>query len=161
MQFCEKLDFLMSIANTTNSALARATALDASHISRLRRGQRSLSKNETYLKSMAVYFARHCVEDYQRKALYDALNAGPVSFDDNKLSELILNWFSDETVRKKDTVENFLNEFSAMKIKKNAPNPDFGKNNEIVFPTDRDGGLLWHRRQKAGCYLFSLRGDCT
>ena len=73
MNFSAKLDFLMTITKTTNSALSLYTSLDASHISRLRRGQRSLSRNETYSGRMASYFARNCSRDYQRNALFDAL----------------------------------------------------------------------------------------
>ncbi len=36
MTFAEKLDFLMNITQTSNSALAHAATLDASYISRLR-----------------------------------------------------------------------------------------------------------------------------
>jgi hypothetical protein len=36
--------------------------LDASYISRLRRGVRNLPKNENYVPLMADYFAKHCVE---------------------------------------------------------------------------------------------------
>jgi hypothetical protein len=91
MTFSEKLDFLMNITKTTNSALALYTSLDASHISRLRRGARKPAKNENYLKTMATYFAKRCSEDYQRMALSDALKA--VS---NKNAPQTLLLFSDE-----------------------------------------------------------------
>ena len=47
MRFSEKLDYLMKVTNTTNSALASSTSLDASYISRLRRGVRNLLRMKT------------------------------------------------------------------------------------------------------------------
>ena len=58
MLFYEKLDFLMNITKTTNSALSLYINFDASHISRLRRGQRNVSKNEACIKAMALYFCQ-------------------------------------------------------------------------------------------------------
>ena len=72
----EKLDFLMNITNTSNSALALNIKLDPSHISRLRRGERNALKNEACIGAMGAYFARHCEEDYQQKALAEASEAG-------------------------------------------------------------------------------------
>ena len=79
MKFCEKLDFLMKLTNTTNSALALYTKLDPSHISRLRRGQRNTLRNTGSIQLMAAYFARNTKADYQRKALADVLKTTPLT----------------------------------------------------------------------------------
>ena len=44
MSFAEKLNFLMDVTKTPNSALAHNVALDASYISRLRNGSRKLPR---------------------------------------------------------------------------------------------------------------------
>lgn len=96
MQFYEKLDFLMNITNTSNSGLAHKIKLDASHISRLRRGQRSALKDITCLESMAEYFARNCKEAYQRKAVAEALKVNTAISDFVELSEYITKWLIHE-----------------------------------------------------------------
>ena len=98
MQFFEKLDFLMNITNTSNSALGQKVRLDPSYISRLRKGKRNASKDEAVINNMADYFARHCVSDYQRKALSDTLNINMAVFDIFELSEYIAKWL----INKKD-----------------------------------------------------------
>ncbi len=113
MQFSEKLDFLMNITKTTNSALSLNIKLDASHISRLRRGQRRALKDEACIKAMASFFSRHCEADYQRKAVSDALNIGQFSFDADKVSDLIVDWLRDEKTNELKTVGNFLTGFSS------------------------------------------------
>ena len=102
MQFFEKLDFLMNITNTSNSALGQKIKLDPSHISRLRRGQRNATKDEAVINKMADYFARHCVSDYQRKALLDILKINMAAFDINELSASIEKWLKNE---KKDEIK--------------------------------------------------------
>ncbi len=108
MQFCNKLDFLMNITKTSNSALALYTSLDASHISRLRRGQRNAPKNEVCMRNMAVYFTRHCINEYQHKALLDVLNITPRTLSENELSGMIFDWLSNGKSNEIKTVERFL-----------------------------------------------------
>lgn len=118
MQFYEKLEYLMSITKTTNSALSFYTSIDASHISRLRRGQRSLPKNETYVKNMAIYFARHCTAEYQRKALLNALHINIIPSNDIQLSDWIYHWLIDNKSNDVKTIEHFLEDFSTPKLSK-------------------------------------------
>ena len=93
VQFYEKLDFLMRLTNTTNSALSLHIKLDASHISRLRRGQRSPVRDAACVKSMAAYFSKVCKEAYQRKAVAETLKIGAdAAADGAALSEHIANW---------------------------------------------------------------------
>lgn len=127
MKFWEKLDLLMKISNTTNSALSVQVNLDASHISRLRRGKRNALKDEACLRLMSEYFARRCVDDYQRKALADVLNADVLSVGGNALSEFIMSWLIDEKKEERDTVENFLKGLSNF-----SPKPKASE--EVCFP---------------------------
>ena len=132
MQFYEKLDFLMNITKTTNSTLSLYISLDASYISRLRRGERRLSKKGTYAKSMAAYFAKHCNDGYQRKALFDILNTVPFSCEDSKLFDLILEWILNDKERTTGPVENFLDGFVNIRAKEIAPADD---DNVYEFPS--------------------------
>jgi len=119
MNINEKLDFLMKISGTTNSALAFYTSIDASHISRLRRGERSIPKKSNYLNAIAGYLARHCIEDYQKKALADAMNTKSFMLKDiNEISELISFWLVDEQESEENAVGEFLDELSNFKFKK-------------------------------------------
>lgn len=108
VQFFEKLDFLMNISNTSNSALALNIKLDPSHISRLRRGERNALKNETCISAMSAYFARHCEQDYQQKALSEALNLSVLPHDESHLSEYIAKWLSESGKTEANSVESFL-----------------------------------------------------
>jgi len=108
VQFAEKLDFLMNMTNTTNSALALNVRLDASHISRLRRGQRRALRNQACIYAMAEYFARHCEEAYRRKALLDTMDAELGTGDTKSLAERIAQWLSEEKTDGVQTVEHFL-----------------------------------------------------
>ena len=112
MQFYEKLDFLMKLTNTTNSALSLHIKLDSSHISRIRRGKRSALKDITCIKSMAAYFARNCKEEYQRKALVETLKLIDVGAKSDELSEHITKWLIDEKSAETTAVGNFLTGFS-------------------------------------------------
>ncbi|HHX13647.1 MAG TPA: transcriptional regulator [Clostridiales bacterium] len=112
MQFYEKLDFLMNITNTTNSALSLYINLDSSHISRLRRGKRNAVKDENSLRLMAEFFTRRCSYDYQRKALADILGVEFHSLDATNSSKAVLSWLMDVKKEEAKKVENFLNQIS-------------------------------------------------
>lgn len=119
MFFCNKLDFLMNITKTTNSALSLYTSLDASYISRLRRGERGLPKNENYVKAMATYFSRNCFDNYQRKALLDVMdNASHLPDDCLELANLIWIWLLKDKTSESNSVKFFLNSISNSENKK-------------------------------------------
>ena len=119
MKFSEKLDFLMNITNTTNSALASSTSLDASYISRLRRGIRSLPKNENYVPLMADYFAKHCLEDYQTKALRECIpHSYTVSSDHRENGRSIMGWLREDDDHPSNTVQGLLDIMEDFQFKK-------------------------------------------
>ncbi|HPE16321.1 MAG TPA: transcriptional regulator, partial [Oscillospiraceae bacterium] len=115
MQFCHKLDFLMNITNTSNSALSRSVNLDASHISRLRSGRRNAPRDRDYLKAMSGYFARRCTEDYQLKALFDTMKLSPAAPGEGGTAEQIFLWLTEGENSGARTVEHFLIGFSNAK----------------------------------------------
>jgi len=116
LQFSEKLNFLMDITNTTNSALALNSKLDASYISRLRSGHRKVSRHQTYVKTMAEYFGKRCVENYQRKALLEMMNLTSFPADNDNISKIIYNWMILEQSKEAKVIETFLIGFSNTKV---------------------------------------------
>ena len=130
----------MNITTTSNSCLAQKVNLDASYISRLRRGQRNALKNETVIIAMADYFARHCTTDYQRKALEDTIGINMVQFCNNEFPTLIAEWFMNEKKSETNIVGGFLNVLSRMNINprmpENLPNILNEKNVLLNLPKD-------------------------
>ncbi len=120
MKFCEKLDFVMKITNTTNSALARVISIDPSLVSRLRRGVRNPAKKENYLKPMAAYFAGKCDSHYQKTALRDVLtkNSNSFSGDPEQFTGLIYRWFIEEKLEHSKSVENLFQGLTRFNFKK-------------------------------------------
>lgn len=112
MEFFEKLDFLMKLTSTTNSALAFNTNLDPSHISRLRRGQRNALKNTGTIQLMSSYFARNIKEEYQRKALFEAIKCKKQLTETSEITDHIANWLKEKKPDEITSVREFLNGFS-------------------------------------------------
>lgn len=167
MQFYEKLDFLMNITNSSNSALGQKVKLDPSHISRLRRGKRNALKDETVLSAMADFFARHCTSDYQYKALTDIIGINITKFDNSELPILIAKWL---TSKKKDEVKavggflNGLNEINAnFKIPERLPNILNQKNGTAILPNDEISAHygVEGKRQAAEYFLMEVIAQST
>jgi len=121
VRFCEKLDFLMNITKTSNSALGQKVKLDASYVSRLRKGQRSALKNAACIRAMAEYFARNCREEYQRRAVCEALGTGAASA--SALPEQLAAWLTGESEAETAAVESFLSGFSGFSFRPAAAAP--------------------------------------
>lgn len=92
MQFGEKLDFLMTVTKTTNSALSKNIKLDASYISRLRSGKRGALKDATCIHQIASYLACHCPLEEQKTAICHALQLDLDSFGTEAFSTAIAQW---------------------------------------------------------------------
>lgn len=119
MEFHDKLDFLMKLTNVSNSALARHTLLDASYISRLRRGARKPAQQENYLLAMAGYFAAHCEATYQLEALEKAMGKPLHQMDDKEmLKATVHGWLMEGGQGDADPVAGFLEGFSSFRFKK-------------------------------------------
>lgn len=110
----------MNVTKTNNSTLARYTALDASHISRLRRGQRQLPQKENYLEAMADYFARRCLTDNHLELFKHVLGIEDLPQDQLKMARLVQRWLAQES-RSGKTVAEFLGHMSQMSFKKEPP----------------------------------------
>lgn len=134
MHFSEKLNFLMDITKTTNSALARYVILDASYISRLRNGKRRSPNNEEIINQMAAYFARNCSEEYQRKAVMDALALNPFPNNIHALTNAITLWLLAEKDNTQELVAQFLGNLSAIENSQTLKTGYQGK--DMDFPRD-------------------------
>lgn len=123
MTFAEKLDMLMKLTNTSNSVLARNISMDASFISRLRRGIRTPSKNVNYIQPMAAYFARNCRAEYEKAALWEAVKGSSKNLlaETNNMEELIYRWLKETDEGKPDTINEFLNNVGHFQFKKTEP----------------------------------------
>lgn len=98
MQFHEKLDFLMTITNTSNSFLAQKVNLDPSHISRIRRGLRSTPKNEFVIRKITDILVGRCESEYQRKILFDAVKIDYCISNSELITDMTLTWFIDKNI---------------------------------------------------------------
>lgn len=161
MNINEKIDLLMRLTKTTNSAMARFTAMDASHLSRLRRGERSVAPGAAYLSRMAVYFARHCKEDYQRRTLNDLVKLPPDSLDTvEQLTNALEGWLNQEDQPGGQAVEQFLGGIagrtSAMP-RQEAERSDLLREEQCWCTTEADSCRLLYgnqgKRQAVICFL--------
>lgn len=113
--FSDRLDFLMQLTNTSNSALARATAFDQSYVSKLRSGKRALPRNQAFFDKAIPVFARNLTSDYQRKAISDvALKGNPLPEDRKQLEELLTAWLCAKDETENDAVYKLLLGASAL-----------------------------------------------
>ncbi len=123
MTFAEKLDLLMKITNTTNSVLARSISLDASFISRLRRGVRTPAKNVTYLQPMVQYLARNCGAEYQKAALWEAITSSSNLHhsETEPIEVIIYKWLREKEETEHNSVDAFLDGVTRFQFRKTDP----------------------------------------
>ncbi|QSX07831.1 hypothetical protein J0B03_08410 [Alkalibacter rhizosphaerae] len=124
MEFHDKLQYLMTLTNMTNSTLAKHTSLDASHISRLKNGSRKPVSGAGYLQRMAGCFAKNLKEEYQINALKEALRSDwgiEPALDD--LSSILLQWLDGNVVGKTGNMDHFLHRFSSFSFDQNPKRP--------------------------------------
>jgi hypothetical protein len=116
MLFNEKMDFLMKITNTKNSSLARFMTIDASYVSRMRRGDRAMPNNTELIESMAEYFAKKSRDDYIKSAVLSSMNMNAdTSISEETLKELIFSWLThDSRDGRSGTVNNILSSISSI-----------------------------------------------
>ena len=133
MRFSEKMDLLMNITKTSNSALAHAVKLDASYISRLRSGKRMIPKGGDVIRSMAACFARRCTDEFHQKAVTDALKLIRFPGNSLRLTEEITRWLLQENENGSDRVEHFLQGLSAIKGHETSGTPAKAQGSDPLF----------------------------
>jgi len=87
MQFSEKINLLMKMANTTNTKLANALGIDPSLVSRWRTGAREPSDDSRYIQLIGIYFATQARQDFQRVALLELTGH---QMEDKNVSETLI-----------------------------------------------------------------------
>ncbi|MDD4565545.1 MAG: hypothetical protein PHE79_08770 [Eubacteriales bacterium] len=110
--FCDKLDFIMRLTNTSNSAMGAAISLDPSHISRLRNGGRRLPKNPGFLAPMSEYLASRITTAHQLDLFMNTIEfPEPIPSDQKEKAAVIAAWLvgSDGNIQRQET---FINPFS-------------------------------------------------
>ncbi len=97
MNISEKLDFLMNVTNTRNSALGKALSFDPSYISRIRSGSRGIPKSQPFSRPVAAYFSRNIKDKYQLETVSKMIKGdGTLPLDEDEFEELIFGWLQDD-----------------------------------------------------------------
>ena len=113
-----KLDFLMKLTDTSNSALGRDLGFDPSYISRIRSGKRGLPRDRFFLEPAAAYFARQ-LQGYplRKSAAAEAVCPGrnwPEAV--NEAEKLLLGWLSQDERQDTERVDRLLNGLAAARL---------------------------------------------
>ena len=107
----EKLDYLMKLTGLQNAALGRAVSYDASYISRIRSGKRSLPSGQGFLDRTAALLASRIREDYQKEAVAGQLGLDGPWPEEKEAAALLADWLAGESFR--DPVERMIAAFAA------------------------------------------------
>ena len=113
-----KLDLLLKLTDTSNSALGRALGFDASYISRIRSGKRGLPRDRFLLEPAAAYFAgRLQAHPLRKNTAAEALCPGRSWPETEAEAEkLILNWLSQDERQDMERVERLLSGLAAARL---------------------------------------------
>ena len=116
--FAGKLDFIMKLTDTSNSALGRDLGFDPSYISRMRSGKRGLPRDRFFLEPAAAYFARRLQEHpLGKSAAAEAVCPGrdwPES--ENEAEKLLLSWLGQDERQDMERVDRLLNGLAAARL---------------------------------------------
>lgn len=96
--FHHKLNFLMELADITNSSLAKTCNLDSSYISKLRNGKRKLPKQQNFLGQLTNYISHKLDEAYQFEYLAQALGSSFDVYDLDGLNQKLEAWLIDDAI---------------------------------------------------------------
>ncbi len=165
MNFAEKLELLMNITNLSNSALARLISVDASAISRLRRGVRKPARKATYIEPMAQTFARMCKSDYHKIALKKAIemDCPDLVFTENlSLESTIYEWLNNDKKYPSDSLDEFMHNFINFQFKKENSIAKIDDIKIIDYPSTEINTLYGKEgKQKAVLTFLSLVLDSS
>ncbi|MBR1658799.1 MAG: hypothetical protein IJ705_00590, partial [Oscillospiraceae bacterium] len=110
----DRLNFLMDVTNTQNSALGRALSFDQSYISKIRSGKRKMPRKQPFIERASAYFARNLGSEYQKKAVSDEVLKGrPLPENREQLQRLLAEYLASEDGGS-DSAAALLRGFSAL-----------------------------------------------
>jgi hypothetical protein len=130
----DKLNFLMKVTGTKNNMLSRALAFDASHISRIRSGQRGLPSHRDFIVPAAAYFARAVRTANEKRILSGRICPGsrwPESLE--KATVLIANWLGEDETIDFTSLNLYLDEKTPDKFLTDAEEPAANYNSTWFF----------------------------
>lgn len=132
MIFSDKLNFLIDITHTRNNALAAAVNIDASHVSRLRRGNRTPPENQNYVLLMSRYFVRNLKSPLQKKAVFEALRVKEgFPLDEENAVNTIYKWLIAEEEPQNARADSFISAFTNRKtVEKDVVKPEVSENKD-------------------------------
>jgi len=114
MNFSEKLDLLMTLTGTSNSALGRFLSYDASYISRVRAGKRGLPRRQPFLGPAAEFFARSITTPMQQATAANLLIPGQIWPSDLvQGAAILLRWLETGPESLSEPIGQFFQSFSA------------------------------------------------
>ncbi len=114
MNFSEKLDLLMTITGTSNSALGRALSYDPSYISRVRAGKRGQPRRQPFLEPAAKYLARAIQTPAQQHAVTGLLAMSrPWPQDPAEGAVCLLQWLQAQSKDMTEPIDQFFRHFTA------------------------------------------------
>lgn len=113
MNFSEKLDLLMTLTGTSNSALGRALSYDPSYISRVRAGKRGLPRRQPFLEPAAEFLARAIQTPAQQQAAAGllALNR-PWPRDPGQGAASLAQWLQARSEDMTEPIDQFFRRFT-------------------------------------------------
>ena len=136
MNFAEKLNFLMSITKTSNSALAHYLVLDTSYVSRMRSGKRLMPKNDELIRRMAVYLAERLTDNASKTIVLDIMKTIPSDSFTNTIAAWLAGNDEKAEGQTAGQVEQFLGKISGFTLKspaaQSAPADLFSVTDEIM-----------------------------
>ena len=126
-QFSDRLNFLMNVTNTTNSALARELSFDASYISRIRNGKRGMPLHQPFVNPAAAYLASRVREPFQIQTVEHALHpVGGWPASTESQARLLAGWLADDTATLDEQFDKLFERLAALPhALANAPVPEF------------------------------------
>ncbi len=151
MEFCDKLNILMKITQTTNKRLAAEISVDPSLISLLRNGRRGMPRNREHIKNIAFYFASLCTADYQRKALAEITGIASIGTETpvKVLAMQLERWLTDET----DIVDSIID---GLQLDKHIKDEEPASEQKAVSPEKTVFYYGDDGRQEALRHVFSI-----
>jgi transcriptional regulator with XRE-family HTH domain len=115
-EFSEKIDFIMEALSIPNVKLARYMAMDASYISRIRKGERAPGNIEDFVRNLCGYLSRNHQNEKDIGILLEVTGISEIPETYEAFCPLFLEWVSKGKISKEPMVKQFLDEIDAFNL---------------------------------------------